>query len=231
MIVFDARKLGGYDVFLHHMGSALFNPHSLPMAVLSGAMALGLSYSDDALAWLGGSILQSTSYFGGISFIVGFTVVYRAQIAYQRYDQAQESYFGMASKLHDFVSMCSAFLVDADSDAQTRCVRGTIIRWARAYHELALEEFQGIDFGLHDRENLSTEEVQLLARDRKRTIQISSWMQRIVVDARSHFKAGDAIVSRAFQVLSEANLHHNNTRRVAETPFVSFAAFAYCCDE
>mmetsp|Transcript_11598 Transcript_11598/g.22820 ORF Transcript_11598/g.22820 Transcript_11598/m.22820 type:complete len:796 (-) Transcript_11598:1754-4141(-) len=217
MIVYDSRKLGGYDIFLHQAGSALFSWRSMPIAAASAIIATIFAYLTPLRDWLGLHVLQSTSYFGSISFIVGFTVVYRAQIAYSRYAEAQLAYFNMASKMHDFVSFLNSFLLDDTEHVQV--LRETIIRWCRAYHELALEEFQGIDFALHHRVNLNQEEVELLARDRKRPIQVASWMHRLIMENREAFRAGDAILSRAFQVQTNANMYFNNARRISETPF------------
>mmetsp|Transcript_19963 Transcript_19963/g.32905 ORF Transcript_19963/g.32905 Transcript_19963/m.32905 type:complete len:694 (+) Transcript_19963:285-2366(+) len=219
MIVYDARKLGGYDIFMHWMGSSLFNRHSFPHAVLSGLFSMLFAYEKDMVFWFkDGHFTQATAYFGGISFIVGFVVVYRSQISYTRYSQAQEAYFDMASKLHDFISFMNAFLTG--DDEETQILRNTLIRWTRAYHSLAIEEFQGIEFGsTFERVNLSQEEIDLLARDRKRQIQISSWMHRLIMENRSKFVVGDAILSRAFQISTQANLYFNNARRISETPF------------
>ncbi|GBG24169.1 Alpha-1,3-fucosyltransferase fut-1 [Hondaea fermentalgiana] len=146
-----------------------------------------------------------------------FTVVYRSQIAYERYAAAQLAYFNMASKMHDFISFTNAFLLD--NDERTLVIRDTLVRWARAYHELALDEFQGTEFIPLDRANLTPEEIELLMRDRKRPIQVSSWMHRLIMENRKCFKAGDAILSRAFQIQTNANMYFNNVRRIAETPF------------
>jgi len=217
MIVFDARKLGGYDVYLHWKGSALFNWHSLPHALFSGILAVVIS-NFVATGWLHTTFIQSNAYFGGISFVTGFVVVYRAQIAYQRYDEAQRMYFQMVSKLTDFVGFLNAFIPrDNETDAKLLL---TFLRWARAYHELAIEEFQGVEFqGSISRNNLTDEEVQLLARDRKRPLQLSLWMQRLIIERRDRFHCGDAILSRAYQVCSDANFFYASTRRIAESCF------------
>jgi len=218
MIIYDARKLAGYDVFLHHIGSALYSPHSVPMALISGGLGALFANVSRVTDWLQVHILQGSAYFGAVSFIVGFVVVYRAQIAFQRYAEAQSQYFSMASKLHDIVSFYNAFLLG--DDKVTACLRNTILRWCRAYHELAIEEFQGIEFTMNDRTNLRKEEVELLARDRKRPIQISAWLLRLTMENRDRFKAGDAILSRVLQIITNTNLFYNQTRRIAETPFV-----------
>ena len=131
----------------------------------------------------------------------------------------------MVSKIHDFLSLVNAFIISEDDPSQL--LRSTIIRWCRAYHNLALEDFQGVGFTTCKtnqnpslrRPDLTDEEVEILQRCRKRNIQISSWVFRIVCENRDMFKCGDAILSRAFQIISEANVFFNESRRVVETPF------------
>ena len=119
--------MGGYAVFFHVAGSALLNVHSFPMALTSAVISVVLSYEPVTLTWLMSNITQSTAYFGGLSFIVGFVVVFRLQVAHQRYDSAQASFFSMQSKLVDFSSFISAFLIE--NDQESRYVRQTLLRW------------------------------------------------------------------------------------------------------
>lgn len=215
MFLFAARKLGGYDVFLHYMGSALWNKHSLPQALMSAAWAAFFSYFPEQ-EWLRLHILQANAYTGVVSFVVSFVVVYRSQIAYQRYNDSQKAYFGMCSKLHDFVSFMTAFL--AEDSKQGRLVHKTIIRWVRAFHNLVIEELKGIEFDPDEmRTDLTAEESALLRE--KRPVMLMTWIQKLVIENPKAVLAGDAILSRAFQINTDANTFYNECRRICETPF------------
>ena len=176
MIVYDGRKRVGFDVLLHIAGSALYSPRVLPMAFISGIISVVLSNLDIAVEFFEGVIDQPNAYFGGISFIVGFVVVYRAQLAIQRYEAAQTAYFAMESKLLDYGSMVNAF-VCKDKEKSQKVVR-TLMRWLTLFHELASEEIQGFEFSLRvPRTHLTTDEAVLLEREKtNKTVIVMAWI-------------------------------------------------------
>ena len=175
MIVYDGRKRAGFDVLLHVAGSALYSPRVLPMAFVSGIISVLLSNLQIAVDFFDEVITQANAYFGGLSFIVGFVVVYRAQLAIQRYETAQTAYFAMESKLLDYATMVTTF-VNGDEKSQ-RIVR-TLMRWLSLFHELASEEIQGFEFSLRvPRTHLTTDEAVVLEREKQnKTVIVMSWV-------------------------------------------------------
>ncbi len=74
MIIYDARKFAGYDLVLHTAGSALYNVHSLPQALVSGVLATCFSNIDSFNAWLRDHVQNPNIFYGGFSFIVSLYV-------------------------------------------------------------------------------------------------------------------------------------------------------------
>ncbi len=74
MIIYDARKFAGYDLVLHTAGSALYNVHSLPQALVSGVLATCFSNIDSVNAWLRDHVQNPNIFYGGFSFIVSLYV-------------------------------------------------------------------------------------------------------------------------------------------------------------
>jgi len=219
MIIYDARKFGGYSLLVHWSGSALFNVHSFPQALASGTIAVAL-----VLTGKGSEIIQDVQtvdvFFGSISFLVGFSIIIRAQVALQRYYNAQASLYTMQSKLTDFASLATTM---ADGDA---ALKHALVRYVRLYYTLALEEFQGFEFQLmkHKKELITSDEEEILEEEHAKVAIVNAWL----VQSCFELVQGEPFRARLYQILSEANVSYNETRRIAETSFpFPFAQIAF----
>lgn len=195
------------------------------MALVSGLIGLICSETLWIADFLSQVIIRESAYFGGLSFIVSFVVVYRAQLAIQRYNASQATYFRMSSKIADMGMMFSVWLNDTSEEKRDDKTRRTgllksVLRWLQLYHELGTEEIQGFDFSaLYPRTKLTTEEALLLTKTVKRPVVVMSWILNAVSKNKSHFSCDGITLSRIYVLASEANESFNETRRVSETPF------------
>eukprot|EP00924_Labyrinthula_sp_SR-Ha-C_P001878 snap_masked-scaffold_30-processed-gene-1.30-mRNA-1 protein AED:1.00 eAED:1.00 QI:0/0/0/0/1/1/2/0/598 len=188
------------------------------MAFFSGFLTLLFSYIDRIQKNFLTRFENSNVYFGGLAFIVGFVVVYRAQLAIGRYTTAQKSYYSMVSKLSDMAMFAKVWVRGEDEESnQLLC---SFLRWIQLYHELGTEEIQGFEFSAkYPRTHITTKEAHLLLRERKRPLIVMGWILNSVAKHRPKILCGDAVVSRIYVLASEVNTLFNEARRISETPF------------
>lgn len=142
MIIYNSQhRLLFISTLFHVTGSAIINISAICPAVISSLLALGVSlYRDDGFG-LDSDYPQS--YFTAISFLVGFVITYRAQLAFQRYTNALNSYHTMRSKLLDIVSMVNAFYSVKPGIPEVLAYHVLVIRYVTLYHKVMLASLRG----------------------------------------------------------------------------------------
>ena len=128
-----------YSVFLVQLGSAVFSAHVLCHAVVATCITVAIDWltSPEVL----NRVLDHPSvYFSGFSSCLGFLLVYRANLAYQRYWEARGQIETMASKLRQ-VGIQSCTFVQTNDDT-ARSWKSCQLRRLALYHALALMELR-----------------------------------------------------------------------------------------
>jgi hypothetical protein len=133
--------------------------------------------------------------------------------------RAQESFFEMSAKLTDVAMLTNAMVWRRDKTSVV--LRATMLRWVKLYYTVAIEEFQGIEFGQanHKSDLLTDEEEDMLLEDSNRAVLVMSWMMHSLTRYRAEWSCGDPQLSRLIQVMTDTSRAYNNTRRIVETPF------------
>lgn len=99
MIIYNVYN-GHRLLFLCHVtGSTLFSIHTLPFALLSGALALFFGWFAPVRQWLEAEVEHPNVYLGPFNFLAGFLIVYRSQLAITRYREALSAYTQMSTKV------------------------------------------------------------------------------------------------------------------------------------
>jgi len=137
-----------YTVFNIQLGSAIFSLHALLHASFAAGFFLCLThwqlinYDED---W----IRHPSVYFNGFSSSLGFLLVYRANLAYQRYWEARTRICQMGSKLRDVATQVATFISSNDDDAGIW--KSTMLRRLALYNAVALMDLRtGEDEGYLD---------------------------------------------------------------------------------
>ena len=137
-----------YTVFYIQLGSAIFSFHALLHASFAAVLFLCLThwqfinYHED---W----IRHPSVYFNGFSSSLGFLLVYRANLAYQRYWEACTRICQMGSKLRDVATQVATFISSNDDDAGIW--KSTMLRRLALYNAVALMDLRtGEDEGYLD---------------------------------------------------------------------------------
>ena len=146
MIIYNTRKRFGYSLLCHFVGSAL--PVSFVYAVVAFVLSLviksvqlnefGSDYIDEispkfvAISF----IKESTISMKPMLTIIGFLLVIRTNLAYQRWWEASNYYTEMRSLLDDIALQCSAF-------TQHKEFRIEAMRLLMLFHGLSLIHLSG----------------------------------------------------------------------------------------
>jgi predicted membrane chloride channel (bestrophin family) len=147
-----------------------------------------------------------------------FVVVFRSQLAYNRYFGALTSYFRLKARLLNLVYLTKALALNNGTQAVK--TKATIARWVRLYHKLAITQLRGGYVQDIDVKNLvQHRELEILVASRARTHLVTSWILRGLSENFSEFTAPPPIVGRLFQIASDLDLEFSGALQVATTPF------------
>lgn len=220
MILYQLRH-GGINLLFHATGSPVINWHTVPQALLSAALALLAAEYVPLREWLEKHVLAPAAFFGPFAFLAGFIVVYRSQLAVQRYQTAQHNYALMASALMDLAVSIKCFC-RGDSPAARR-ERATLFRWLRLYHKLSIGRFLGkslADVARREGDNLcEPDEYDILLPTRHRSGLVMSWIQQAVLQFPEEFSAPPPLLARVFHLANLIKRYFNICANIAELPF------------
>eukprot|EP01048_Picozoa_sp_COSAG05_P020270 COSAG05_NODE_3400_length_2085_cov_3.351964_1_plen_223_part_00 len=128
-----------YTVFPIELGSAVFSLHATFHAAIAACIFVALSKTvayEERREW----ISHPSVYFSGFSSSLGFLLVYRANLAYQRYWEARTRICQMGSKLRDVATQVATFVQSNDSDSGIW--KSTMLRRLALYNAVALMELR-----------------------------------------------------------------------------------------
>ena len=211
-----------YSVFLVQLGSAVFSAHVLCHAVVATCITVAIDWhvSSEVL----NRVLDHPSvYFSGFSSCLGFLLVYRANLAYQRYWEARGQIETMASKLRQ-VGIQSCTFVQTNDDA-ARSWKSCQLRRLALYHALALMELRHARLNLQklrDEGLVTDAEVAVLSGAGARCDLTMAWLVDMwVVRANSPdgVHVAPPVLTRAFHLLADVALARDHLHKIRDTPF------------
>ncbi|KAH9249558.1 hypothetical protein BASA81_012731 [Batrachochytrium salamandrivorans] len=182
MIVHDYALFHGWGALLHVSGSALYNYQSIVPALFSAGLAALIANCEPVYAWLNERVVSGTVVFSGIQFLVSLIVVNRVWEASIRFAATQESYGRLNSCLQRLALFFTCAMEDSENmkkkPEEMNFLRMRFLRWIRAIHVLALEEFQGFETPKYRMGTLSFTEEIVLFRESRRTFMVIRWLVR-----------------------------------------------------
>lgn len=213
-----------YSVFPVQLGSAVFSNHCLFHATLASAITIAINHFYDTTT-LHELIRHPSVYFSGYSSCLGFLLVYRANLAYQRYWEARTRITQMTSKLRDVAIQVATFVQKNYDDAASW--KSTQLRRLALYNSLALMELRENGNGNDHLEILRSEGI--IVDDEMGVLQatgnkpalvmvwlVDAWVVRQMAD---EIDVPPPVLSRTFQLLSEASLERDHIHKIRDTPF------------
>jgi len=227
MIVYESHN---FFAMMHWRGSVFPKAirWAIPSAVLSFCLGLlrQLQWSTLDLS----SDLEQPSLFNGITFVLGFMLIFRAQQAYSRYWVAATSSHDMRTRFYEACSNIVA-LGHGYSSTKTQLLEEfnhTTVRLFCLLHALALEELANMmdeNFPLIDIESLSKKQLCFLASSDAAGRKVEVVYQWIKVHILNGVKSGvltsvpPPILTRVFQELGSGLVCYHEAHQVVIWPF------------
>lgn len=165
-----------YSLLFINLGSSVYSVQCLFHSFLAAAIAVAMS-TNIARDDLESLIRQPSVYFNGFASCLGFLLVFRANLAYQRYWEAITRITELISKLRDVAIQVATFVQSNDDDAASW--KSTQLRRLALYNSLAIMELRdgALDLDLFVKEGTLTEdEKEVLAATGNKPALVMVWL-------------------------------------------------------
>ena len=217
--VYDSEALWGYRQYFYKRGSAILSPRCLPQAVLGALIGIMPVLYNSAF---GDIILDSSAYFSGITLVLGFLLVFRTQLAYDRYWEGRTTIQIMMSKLEDVAIHGKTFVRGADRKIWQRELANLLL----TYMIFVMADLRGMldldDIIERYALQMKSQQRHMLYTHHYRPYVVMGWIvehwvkQSVKPDG---IATSDPIQSRTYEILSEAQLAYNGAQKIQTTPF------------
>eukprot|EP00928_Gymnodinium_smaydae_P087058 TRINITY_DN71400_c0_g1_i1.p1 TRINITY_DN71400_c0_g1~~TRINITY_DN71400_c0_g1_i1.p1 ORF type:complete len:680 (-),score=82.54 TRINITY_DN71400_c0_g1_i1:56-2095(-) len=222
MIKYSFGSYGLWFIFQVH-GSVF--PKAMLWALPDACACIGLNFLWEYLGWrpdIGGSIF--TALWGSSTFVIGFLIVFRSQIAYSRYWEGSTLLQNVRGAWLNAVSNLLAFCSrKPEKSAEVHSFENLLARMMSMMHCAALRTVSECseEFELLNMEGVEIRSIEYLAEADDKCEVILHWIQKLIV---TNLDAGvieiaPPIVSRVFQELSNGIIDVQGTKKIAEVPF------------
>lgn len=194
-------------------------------------------------------IMKDTVVWQGFSFLVGFMIVFRTSMAYNRFWEGCTQLYQMRGEWLDACSSLIAFTkfpTQIDSEA-SQSFRHTIVILFSMLHSLALAEIEdssskmpedvsAFRYGLIDPDCLDVETLFAIRNSEAKVELVFQWIQQVIVENMHCAATGKVgvltipppILSRVFQELANGMICFQEAIKVSSIPFPF--PYAQTCD-
>ncbi|KAH9262453.1 hypothetical protein BASA82_000480 [Batrachochytrium salamandrivorans] len=215
MIVYDTYAYAGLKVFLHATGSSLFSLRSILPALASGLLAALVANYGPVQGWLGENVHKVGLTTLGVQFLISLMLVNRIQLANIQYRAAHKLSADFHYALLRLGTLMTGCLDTCANQAvcplELQQFRTKYLRWIRAMHILALEEFQGFESPEHRTGVLLFTEEIMLFRERRKAARVLRWLTRAYHKHRALIAPGTAIDGKMMGLLDDILLLYGAT--------------------
>jgi len=189
-----------------------------------------------------GTIVNESAVWGGFTFLVGFLIVFRTNIAYSRFWDGVTSTHKMRAEWFDACASIVAFTKFSEADASAvEDFQNSLVRLFSVLHAVALAEIEDSNSDeVKDIRAFSLDLMDIGAMDSESLLSIKNseckpellfqWIQQFIVE---NIKNGvlsipPPILSRAFQELANGMVEFHEALKVSSIPFPF--PYAQVCD-
>jgi len=176
-------------------------------------------------------IMIESSIYGGFTFVLGFTLVFRTSQAYERYWTAAVSMHTMKAEWFDAcASLISFSKCSLRPEPECIAFENRIVRLFSMLHCCALEELADLEdesFAALDMEGLDQSALaRLHHNDGRKTKIVYQWIKMFLVLSQQQgiLKAPPPILSRVYEEMHKGLIIFNEIMQVSSWPF----PFPYC---
>jgi len=217
MILYRWRRYCGYGVFLYWKGARDHLGRGIPFATLAALLCIALR--EFPVLDQSDAILPASLSISPILSVLGFLVVFRMNLAYQRWSTGMREVGTYASKLNDIAMQAAGFSASNEFKSE-------VLRLMVCFNKLFFEQLIGIEqndsvSSLHQRELVDLEEMHLLQVAPSAAHVMWRWLNETFCDhsIEGSFQLAAPILSRTYQVMSDCGVSYNGIRKINETPF------------
>mmetsp|Transcript_46008 Transcript_46008/g.144141 ORF Transcript_46008/g.144141 Transcript_46008/m.144141 type:complete len:571 (+) Transcript_46008:96-1808(+) len=243
MIIYESAKFHPWRVF-QTTGSVM--PFSVAVALPCSLITVGLKLlpryagQDIDSVWevmgIHGSVESvASAAFSGMSFLIGFLVVFRSSQAYNRFWEGLSSINAMQGEWWDAASSLAAFCKCSTAPVEEVILfQHTLVRLISMLNGVVLMELsagfhreenhdttkRAFELELIDAEGIDSESLYSLNSSGEKVELIFQWIQQLVVesDAKGIFSVPGPILSRSFQELANGMVQYRQASKIARTP-------------
>jgi len=179
---------------------------------------------DEEIASRVGAGDVGTNILSGFTFILGFLIVFRSQVAYSRWweggtllQKVRGEWFNAYSSLMAFCNT-SEMKRGEVREFQHHLVRLISLLYASALQQLGKDCMRDKSFELICIAGLDPESIAFLEKSTDRCEIVLQWIQRLIVDANNStvIKIAPPILARVYNQLGNGIVGLNNARKIAE---------------
>lgn len=231
MILYDSNKISS---FLTLRGSVIHLAVKRSLLASLFGMTLKLMEQHDQIDLENWNIITEGSIYGSFTFVLGFTLVFRTGIGYERYVLAAKSMIALRAEWFDACASLIAFSkCSRRPDNEKVMFEHLLVRLFSMLHAVALEELAAMEdenFAVLDLEGLNQTTVEPLteleskrrgSHESRKTELIYQWIKLYVVQCMKSglLPIAPPILSRVFQEVGEGLVLYNDIIQVSAWPF------------
>mmetsp|Transcript_23361 Transcript_23361/g.53869 ORF Transcript_23361/g.53869 Transcript_23361/m.53869 type:complete len:645 (+) Transcript_23361:102-2036(+) len=219
-------------------------PRSLVIAIPAALLtaALRALIQEKYIPWLedDDSVMSETQAWSGFSFLVGFLIVFRTNMAYNRFWDGCTSTHAMRAEWFDAASSLVAFCKHSKEPAEkVERFKHILVRLFSMLHAAALAEIEdeedeerclSLTFDLIDAWGIDEVSMKTIQDSEARVELIFEWIQMIVVEniQTGVLSIPPPILSRAFQEVANGMVQFHEAFKISTIPFPF--PYAQTCD-
>jgi len=168
-------------------------------------------------------VLNNSAAYSGFSLVLGFLVVFRTTLAYNRFWEGVSAAQRMSAEWFDSTSSILAFTKVCKADQSMRIeFERKFVKFLSLLHGVAVKSLRELDdmkLGEGDLEGLCPESVQALQESSYPTTVIFQWVQDIVVQAMEDkvLSVPPPILSRVFNELANGMVAYHDCLKIQAT--------------
>jgi len=223
MIHYDQRYYGGVFLTCVCNGSVYWNV--LPYASFTVLHVLILKAGPFYDLWEMGAIIGHPFVYQVFTFVLGFVIVFRANLAYQRFWEGRGMLELMSSKWSDAALQSTVFdNVSAKPEMDRRAFRARMISLFSLLHATACSSLQDNENVMEVIEGLDQSSVMNSLNSvhvRDQVFMIFTWIQDTLIRRQNMggLAVPPPVSTRMFQEMSNGMLGFNNANKIHNTPF------------
>ncbi|KAH9258428.1 hypothetical protein BASA81_003477 [Batrachochytrium salamandrivorans] len=234
MIIYSPHGFHGWSVLFHVTGSALFNVRSFVPALISALITALVANYEPIQTWLGPRMLNGNVIFSGIQFLVSLIVVNRLRDSSFRFSATHAAYGKFSFSLQR-LAMFVTCTVDASANAdkfpeELAWLRMRFLRWTRAIHVLAMEEFRGFETPKFRMGTLLFTEEIILFREHRRAARVFRWLSKGYNKHKNLLASSPSTEMKMLALIDEVGVHYGAVSMLADEvyPFPLAQAALVC---